>query len=96
MSPGIEVGRSFKVTDVVTVLNRAVKRQGKPTTIRVDNGPEFVSKEVDLWADANGATARRCSSTPRIRRTPSRWWGKLQCSCTQSSSLALKYPETGD
>ena len=47
-------GRSFKATDVVTALNRAVKRQGKPKTIRVDNGPEFVPKEVDLWAYANG------------------------------------------
>ena len=31
-----------------------MKRQGKPKTIRVDNGPGFVSKEVDLWAYANG------------------------------------------
>jgi len=54
VSPGIEVGQSFKATDVVDALNRAAQRYGKPKTIRVDNGPEFVSKEVDLWAYANG------------------------------------------
>ena len=54
VSPGIEVGQSLKATDVVAALNRAVKRQGKPKTIRVDNGPEFVSKELDLWAYAHG------------------------------------------
>ncbi len=30
VSPGIEVGRSFKGTDVVAALNRIVKRHGKP------------------------------------------------------------------
>ena len=23
---------------------------GKPQTIQVDNGPEFISKDIDLWA----------------------------------------------
>jgi putative transposase len=27
-----------------------------PTTIRVDTGPEFVSKELDLWAFMRGVT----------------------------------------
>lgn len=27
-----------------------------PTTIRVDSGPEFVSKELDLWAFMRGVT----------------------------------------
>ena len=54
VSPSIEVGQSCKATDVVDALNRAVQRNGKRKTIRVDNGPEFVSKEVDLWAYGNG------------------------------------------
>ena len=29
---------------------------GTPKTIRVDNGPEFVSKDLDLWAWMNGVT----------------------------------------
>jgi len=28
--------------------------RGKPQTIRVDNGPEFVSQSLDLWAYFNG------------------------------------------
>ena len=28
--------------------------QGRPKRIRVDNGPEFISKELDLWAYLNG------------------------------------------
>ena len=27
-----------------------------PRTIRLDNGPEFISKEFDLWAYLNGVT----------------------------------------
>ena len=27
-----------------------------PKTIRVDHGPEFISKELDLWAWMNGVT----------------------------------------
>jgi putative transposase len=29
---------------------------GLPKTIRVDNGPEFVSRELDLWAFMRGVT----------------------------------------
>ena len=54
VSPGIKVGQNLKAVDVVAALEHAVHRFGKPNTIRVDNGPEFVSKELDLWAYANG------------------------------------------
>ena len=30
--------------------------RGAPKTIRVDNGPEFVSKTLDRWAYQNGVT----------------------------------------
>ncbi len=39
--------------DVVEALSRSVKRYGLPERIRVDNGPEFISKDVDLWAYTN-------------------------------------------
>jgi Integrase core domain len=39
---------------VVKALEEAVKRHGKPKTIKVDNGPEFISKDLDLWAYCNG------------------------------------------
>ena len=50
VSPLIGVGFSYKGYDVVSALNLAVAQYGVPECIRVDNGPEFISKEVDLWA----------------------------------------------
>ncbi len=38
---------------MVEALSRSVKRYGLPERIRVDNGPEFISKDVDLWAYTN-------------------------------------------
>lgn len=39
---------------MVIALNLAVAQYGVPERIRVDNGPEFISKETDLWAYAHG------------------------------------------
>lgn len=36
--------------DVVEVLEGVRSRQGLPSMIQVDNGPEFISKDLDLWA----------------------------------------------
>ena len=44
----------YPATDVVATLQAAVKKHGLPKRIRVDNGPEFVSKELDFWTYANG------------------------------------------
>jgi putative transposase len=35
-------------------LEKAVTLRGAPKSIRVDNGPEFVSKSLDWWAYVNG------------------------------------------
>jgi putative transposase len=37
-------------------LSRLDGQHGLPTTIRVDQGSQFTSKELDLWAYANGIT----------------------------------------
>ncbi len=40
----------IKGIDVVAVLEQVAKEHGLPEAIQVDNGPEFISKDVDLWA----------------------------------------------
>ena len=50
LSPAIDVRQSYRGADVVATLERAKVETGLPKTIRLDNGPEFVSKELDLWA----------------------------------------------
>jgi putative transposase len=52
-----EVGQSMKGTDVVRILED-VKRKHKivPERIQVDNGSEFISKDVDRWAYENKVT----------------------------------------
>jgi len=47
-SLAIEVGQRLSGDDVFRVLERVSGTHGKPQTIRVDNGPEFVSQGLDL------------------------------------------------
>jgi putative transposase len=51
--PFIGVGQSYKGTDVVMALQKAAELHGVPKAIKVDNGPEFISKDLDLWAYSN-------------------------------------------
>jgi putative transposase len=53
-SLAIEVGRRLTGDDVVKVLERIAAARDKPKSIRVDNGPEFISMSLDLWAYFNG------------------------------------------
>lgn len=55
-SPAIEPRFSFKATDVVEVLKRVGRDHGFPKAIRVDQGTEFVSRDLDLWAYQRGVT----------------------------------------
>jgi putative transposase len=56
VSPAIGVRQSYRGSDVVETLECGAAEFGYPKTIRVDNGPEFVSKELDLWAYMKGVT----------------------------------------
>lgn len=55
-SLAIQVGQQLKGDDVVAVLDRIRAKRGTPQSIRVDNGPEFVSKSLDWWAYFNQVT----------------------------------------
>jgi putative transposase len=48
-----EVSQRFSGHDVVRVLTRISAGRGLPRTIRVDNGPEFISRALDQWAYLN-------------------------------------------
>lgn len=50
----IEVDFTLTGTKVVAALERVAKRRGYPQMITVDNGSEFASKAVDVWAYAHG------------------------------------------
>jgi putative transposase len=55
-SLALEVGIGFKSTAVVAVLQRVCGERGRPQIIRCDNGPEFVSVQLDQWAYWNNVT----------------------------------------
>jgi transposase InsO family protein len=46
----LDVNFNFPADRVVSVLQKVALRRGRPQQIRVDNGPEFVSKQLDQWA----------------------------------------------
>jgi putative transposase len=52
-SLAIEVGQSLKGEDVVTVLNKIKAQRGAPKSLFCDNGSEFASQAMDLWAYQN-------------------------------------------
>lgn len=49
----IEVAYSMPSSFVIAVLERTISENGKPSRIRVDNGPEFCSKEFTEWCENN-------------------------------------------
>jgi putative transposase len=55
-SPAIDPKFSYRGEDVVQTLEQVCAKIGYPRTIRVDQGSEFVSRDLDLWAYANGVT----------------------------------------
>jgi putative transposase len=53
-SLAIRAGQRLNGDDVVAALETIGTQRGAPKSIRVDNGPEFVSKSLDWWAYFNG------------------------------------------
>jgi len=53
-SPVIDPRFSYRGEDVVQILDKVCTETGYPGTIRVDQGSEFVSRDLDLWAYTRG------------------------------------------
>lgn len=53
-SPVVDPRFSYRGEDVVATLDRACRSMGYPKTIRVDQGSEFISRDLDLWAYQRG------------------------------------------
>jgi putative transposase len=51
---GIEVDLSLPAERVVRTLNQIIEWRGRPQSIRVDNGPEYVRSTLMAWAEKNG------------------------------------------
>ncbi len=55
-SPVIDPRFSYRGEDVVATLERVCAEVGYPDSIRVDQGSEFISRDLDLWAYQNNVT----------------------------------------
>ena len=55
-SPALQPRFTFRGADVVDILEKVAREVGLPATIRVDQGTEFVSRDLDLWAYRHGVT----------------------------------------
>ena len=49
----MEIDLSLPAGRVIRTLNRSIEWRGKPSVIRCDNGPEYVSASVQNWANEN-------------------------------------------
>ena len=52
--PVIDPRFNYRGEDVVNTLERVCSETGYPKVIRVDQGTEFVSRDMDLWAYQKG------------------------------------------
>jgi putative transposase len=50
----ITVDTSIRSQYVIRELDKLIEWRGKPERLRVDNGPEFIAHELELWAEHNG------------------------------------------
>jgi putative transposase len=55
---GIEVDFSLPAERVIRSLNRIIEWRGKPESIRVDNGPEYISGKLLAWAEKRQISIR--------------------------------------
>jgi putative transposase len=54
----IEIDISLPARRVIRTLDQTIEERGQPKEIRMDNGPEFISKELELWPLEKGITLK--------------------------------------
>ena len=64
-APSIAPRANFRPFDVVAELDRLAREQGRPKTLKVDNGPEFAGRMLDQWAHLNGRSTSLAPGSPR-------------------------------
>jgi transposase InsO family protein len=57
-SPAVDARFSYKGEDVVQTLERVCRQVGYPATIRVDNGSEFISRDLESLGISQRRRAR--------------------------------------
>lgn len=55
-SLAIEADTSLPSLRVIRVMERLITQRGKPSNIRVDNGPEFISHKLEEWCTKHEIT----------------------------------------
>jgi putative transposase len=101
-SPVIDPRFSYRAEDVVAILEGVCAGTGYPKTIRVDQGSEFVSRDLDLWAYAKGVTLdfsqpgkptdnafiEALNGRPRAECLNAHWFLTLTDACEKVGGLA--------
>jgi putative transposase len=81
-SLAIEVGQRITGEQVVAVMNRFATTRGAPQRIRVDNGPEFVSRALDHWAYPHQVTSTSAGQASRLTMP---WSSRSMGGCATSA-----------
>ena len=50
----MDIDLSLPAERVVRALDQVIEWRGKPQAIRSDNGPEYISSKLILWAEKHG------------------------------------------
>jgi putative transposase len=101
----IEVGQSLKGHDVVRVLQRIAEERGMPQMLFCDNGSEFTSQVLDLWAYHNqvkidfsrpgkptdNAYVESFNGTLRAECLDAHWFGDLSEARQRIESWRVEY-----